>query len=75
TFVNNRRLKILKAEEIEQKIDPGKMLINSGNHMLVGTPKGTLKILEVQPEGKRRMRIDEFLRGLPAETKTKLQFA
>jgi methionyl-tRNA formyltransferase len=42
--------------------DVGKLSVIEGR-LLVGTQNGTLEILELQQEGKRRMSAEEFLRG------------
>jgi methionyl-tRNA formyltransferase len=51
--------------------DPGTVLeIHAGEGIVVATGRGALRLLEVQPEDKRRMRGDDYARGarlLPGE--------
>lgn len=53
------RTKIFSESDVS---DPG-IILKSAHSLIVGTGKGSLEILEIQQEGKRRMSIDEFLRG------------
>ena len=64
TFLRGRRLKILRVSiaDTERTPAPGE-LITVGGELLVGTGDGSLQILLLQPEGKRSMSADEFLRG------------
>ncbi|MEZ5195280.1 MAG: methionyl-tRNA formyltransferase [Bacteroidales bacterium] len=58
---------LLKKEENEglEKISlaPGNLWTNEKNCILVGCQDGVLSLDELQLEGKRRMKTDEFLRG------------
>jgi len=58
-----KRLKIIKAEVSEQKIDTRKTETINGTKLLIGTKEKSLALLTVQPESKRAMSIEEFLRG------------
>lgn len=49
---------------------PGSVMYVSGDMLLVKCGKDCLKLNEVQIEGKRRMKIDEFLRGKKIEAGT-----
>lgn len=62
-FLNGKRLKIIQAEIGEQKISSGEIRILDKKTLGLGTVKGTLLPLKVQPESKREMSIEEFLRG------------
>jgi len=57
-----KRLKVLRAEPVEKEGRLGELV--SRKEFVLGCGKGALRILEVQPEGKGRMRGDEWLRGL-----------
>lgn len=46
---------------------PGEILRADSTGLLVATGEGVLQLLEVQPEGKRAMAVDEFLRGHPLQ--------
>jgi methionyl-tRNA formyltransferase len=61
--LDGKRLKITKAATTEQKIDAGKIEVINGTTLLIGTKKGTLIPLRVQPESKKEMDVGEFLRG------------
>lgn len=66
TFLNGKLLKIWKADVTELPKDAGESGsitdINAETFTFV-TADGGLRILELQPEGKRRMKTAEFLRG------------
>ncbi|GAB1349506.1 methionyl-tRNA formyltransferase [Ignavibacteriales bacterium] len=59
---NGKQFKIYKTALAEQSIPPGEFFTTK-HQIFVGTGEGTLEILEIQPEGKKRMKADEFLRG------------
>ncbi len=60
--LGGRRLKLLRAQALQGRAQPGQLLKAEGQ-LLVGTGQGLLRILELQPEGKRPMKAEEFLRG------------
>jgi methionyl-tRNA formyltransferase len=57
------RLLIHKTHVQEGQGDPGRVLESHGDKLVIGTGQGTVRILNVQPAGKRPMPVDEFLRG------------
>lgn len=64
-------LKIFKAEQIEKeypKLEPGTIFTDSKSYFHVITNKGTISILELQLEGKKRMALVDFLRGFNLAT-------
>ena len=65
------RLKILKAEIIptDSNLSSGHILITN-NNLHVGTGDGSLQLKVVQPEGKRPMTVEEYLRGRPQLPRT-----
>lgn len=63
TFWNGQLLKIRRAETIQQNGEAGKFLSADKNGIVVACGKNALRILELQPEGKRRMSAQEFLAG------------
>ncbi|UCH63077.1 MAG: methionyl-tRNA formyltransferase [Fidelibacterota bacterium] len=67
TFLDGRRLKLFAATAISGEGEPGVMLGVSQGRLQVGTGDGVLAVSEVQIEGRRRMTIDEFLRGTRIE--------
>ena len=71
TMANGQRLKMWRVKPVpppaaatgnEPSAAPGGVIID-GERLLVGTGSGLIEILEIQPEGKRRMVAAEFLRG------------
>ncbi|MBE0068321.1 MULTISPECIES: methionyl-tRNA formyltransferase [Thermoanaerobacterium] len=64
TYYKGNMLKIWAAEvySYEGKEKPG-TVITTGSALIVKCGKDALKILEIQSEGKRRMTVEEFLRG------------
>ena len=56
----NSRFKIWKAEISEQIGKPGEII---NKNFIIGCKDKSLKILEIQKEGKNRLSIDEFLKG------------
>jgi methionyl-tRNA formyltransferase len=65
--ISDSRFKIFSSRVIEETSvgKPGQVLELTEKGFVVQTGKGTLEILEVQKEGKRRMVCREFLKGFP----------
>lgn len=67
TTFNGKLLKVFKARveasNARLALAPGSVAEVSPVHVLVETGNGWLSLLEVQLEGKKRMSIEEFLRG------------
>jgi len=61
-FLKNERIKIIRAELIEGLSTPG-LILKAKDELIVGTGKGLLKILLIQPEGKKIMTAKEFVCG------------
>ncbi len=66
TILNDKILKIFKAEldGNEPGISPGAFLTDHKTYLKFATKDGFIKVIDVQFEGKKRMQIDEFLRGM-----------
>ncbi len=63
TFLNGKLVKIIESEVAAGEGQAG-MLIETNKHCLTaGTGMGMLRILSIQPEGKKVMTAEEFLRG------------
>ncbi len=59
----DKTIKIYKTKIVlNHNLNAGKFY-QTKNSLAIGTGSGSLEILELQQEGKRRMKIDEFLRG------------
>ncbi len=72
TTFNGKRLKIFSSSilgAISEKLKCGKIVICNKNQLVIQTGKGLLAIEEVQLEGKKRIKIEEFLRGTKIQTK------
>ena len=61
----------IRAAEIQAGVEtkmPGTVAEITKTSLKIHTGKGLLSILELQPEGKKRMSVDAFLRGYPVES-------
>jgi methionyl-tRNA formyltransferase len=65
-FLNGKRLKVLFAEPYHAKILPGKAKNDMGS-LIVGCTDGTLRLSEVQLEGKKPGTDRELLNGIKTE--------
>src|SRR5262249_5910078 len=65
TFLGANRVILLRSTMSNAPTDepPGTIVEASSHRLLVATGVGTLQIDQLQPEGKRPMRTDEFLAG------------
>ena len=66
TMWNKERLKIFKTQPSSQKIEnvePGQLTRLSDKLLVSCGDKNFLEILELQPQGKRRMQAEEFIQG------------
>ena len=60
---NSKQYKIFKSEIASApKLNPSE-IHQTKKELFFGTSNGTIKILEIQPEGRKRMTMEEFLRG------------
>lgn len=69
---NQKTLKIWKAQVLTDEYEGtcGEVVFTDKNRILVKTGKGTLSLQELQPEGKKRMEVEAFLRGYPVKMHT-----
>ncbi len=65
-FLNGKRLKVLIAENYHAKIAPGKSSNDMGS-LIVGCLDGSLRLSEVQLEGKKACSDRELLNGIKTE--------
>jgi len=63
TFRQGKRLKVWRTEVVESDAMPGAVESIGGGGITVGTSKGALRLLDVQPESKGRMAADAWARG------------
>lgn len=64
TFANGKRFKVYTSKKEEKSGEAGQVL-EVGEGVLVACGKGSVRILEIQPENKKRMKVEDFLRGNP----------
>lgn len=66
TKLQDKTLKIFRAEmeERETDIQPGSFLTDHKTYLKIACQNGFISVKDVQMEGKRRMNVDEFLRGV-----------
>ena len=74
TYINGKMLKIWKAQVCESTatLSPGTIEANDGKSLIVATGEKSLKLTELQLEGKKRMPADALLRGFNVEKGTVL---
>jgi methionyl-tRNA formyltransferase len=69
TTHNGRIIKLYRTKIVKaQHTAAGIILQRTGAMLLVGTGDGAVSILEIQQEGKRRLGVEEFLRGYAIES-------
>ncbi|WP_131538928.1 methionyl-tRNA formyltransferase [Pedobacter nototheniae] len=66
TLLNDKTLKIFKAEleDKEPGISAGSFLTDGKTYLKFATKNGFIKLIDIQYEGKKRMLIEDFLRGM-----------
>lgn len=72
-FLNGKRVKIYKTLITDGKGECGKVL--SLNPFVVACKEGALEIVELQPEGKKRMLSSAFVNGLRNAKADELKFS
>jgi methionyl-tRNA formyltransferase len=62
-------IKVFHTRMVERQSTQAGIVLNRTQNILeVGTGSGVVSLLEIQQEGKRRLGIEEFLRGYPIES-------
>ncbi len=72
TYLNGKKLKVFKARvamEFIGQTKPGNISTDAKHYLRLGTADGEVELIEVQLEGKKKMGIEEFLRGQRMITK------
>jgi methionyl-tRNA formyltransferase len=66
TMLNEKTFKIYKADyqETEPGIQPGGFVTDGKTHLKFAAKDGFINVTDVQLEGKKRMAVEEFLRGV-----------
>lgn len=62
-------------EEQEQPVEPGTVLQISEEGMDVACGRGVLRLLEVQPAGKKKMDVSDFVRGVGKDLQPGMKFS
>jgi methionyl-tRNA formyltransferase len=62
-YLGNERIKLLRVKPVEGAGKPGVIEEVTNESLLVGTGKGLVSIIELQPEGKKPMSVKAFLQG------------
>jgi methionyl-tRNA formyltransferase len=63
TLSDGKLIKLLEVEVATGSGDPGAVQVADSRSLIVGTGNGLLRIMRIQPEGKRAMSTAEFLQG------------
>lgn len=76
TSLDNKTFKIWAADvasaETQESAQPGTVIFADKKNLVIQCGEGALALKEVQIEGKKRMTIEEFLRGKKIETGSRL---
>lgn len=66
TVLNDKTLKIfnVEPENVQPEIEAGDFLTDGKTYLKFATQNGFIKLIDLQLEGKKRMSIDELLRGM-----------
>ncbi|MFF1032793.1 methionyl-tRNA formyltransferase [Streptococcus pyogenes] len=64
TFLEGQRLKIYEAQLAEGEGLPGQVIVKTKKSLVIAAGQGALSLLVVQPAGKPKMAIADFLNGL-----------
>ena len=67
TFYKGKRIRVFKTAIVRSDLIKPGSIISNNNNLIVSTGDGALSILELQLEGKKKMKIDDFLRGIDIE--------
>ncbi len=69
TTHKGKTIKVYQTKMVEAKsVKGGVVLQRTNDTLFVGTGNGAVSVLEIQQEGKRRLDIEEFLRGYSIES-------
>jgi methionyl-tRNA formyltransferase len=63
TFLDKKMVKIIRSEAVAQSGEAGLLYEKDKDTLETGTGRGRLRILSLQPEGKKPMTSGEFMRG------------
>ena len=71
TFLNDKKIKVFNAEiqPSNDQLTPGKIESDNKLYLKFSAANGYVFLKEIQPEGKKRMYIEDYLRGNKVNTK------
>lgn len=74
TILQGKKLKLHKvvAEDVISTQTPGSVTAVGDEHFSVAAGKGVVRVLEVQPESRTRMKVQDFLKGHPLKVGDKI---
>ena len=75
SFLNGKRIKIYRSKVIRKNypnFNPGEVCLIEKSKLLVACEEETLSLLEIQKEGKKRQKIEDFIKGYPIKLKDRL---
>jgi len=72
TFLNGKLIKVLKAQVVEHKISAREATRTPTDTLIIGAKNSAIELIQVQPEGKRPMKIEDYLRGLDKSKKIEI---
>jgi methionyl-tRNA formyltransferase len=64
TLLNGQRFKIFQAKAVETNGEAGKVVLRDKKQLQIASGEGALELVEVQPFGKGKMSIGDFLNGV-----------
>lgn len=64
TFWKGEQLKLFRSSAVVESGEPGKILAAGNGSIVTGCGEGAVIIREIQRSGKRKMSVDDFLRGI-----------
>ena len=67
-ILHQERIKIIRVQELKGASGQPGRIEKTGDELLVGTARGLISILELQPEGKKRMSARDFMQGRKLQT-------
>jgi len=59
---NDQRLKLQEIKTVEKDIEEGKIKVDN-NNLFIGCGKNAISVQEIQPSGKQKMEIKDFING------------
>ncbi len=71
TFLNSKKIKVFEAAKtlVHHNLPAGEVSSDNKTFLNFSAQDGFVSILELQPEGKKRLKIEDFLRGNKVNTK------